>query len=277
MKRILAVAALLSIFSLAVQAEDDESDFTSPGFTSYKPVYFIFGLGSEYSDDLVKVNFSMKYDPLPDLKTGLYLAFTQTMFWDFFGESGPFKEINFNPELFLRFESGYNFLDDVRIPGFDFIQAGWEHRSNGQDGVTSKGWDRAYGQLQLGVGTAFFVKAGAKYFRYLDVPEFEGRFLSLRDNPDIEEYTSNFEFQLMVGFEDMPVFFIPQKLVISAGPGGGRNALDFSKGWQQADIFFGRLVGNMRLYAQVWNGYGQSVLDYNKQSLSGHVGIAIDF
>ena len=269
------ILCLIPVF-ISAQSFDNENNDIIPGFTSYKPVYFIFGSGTEYSDDLVKVGFSFKYDFLSEFKTGIYIAYAQTMFWDFWGESGPFKEINFSPELFLRFESGNNFISDVNIPLLDYIQGGWEHRSNGKDGEFSRGWDRIYGELQLKLGRTFYIKAAAKYFYYLDTDFLNGSLFSLSDNPDIENYTSNFEFRFTIGYKDMPIFFIPHKIVISAGPGGGKNQFDFEKGWQQADIYFGKLIGDVRAYVQVWNGYGQSVLDYNQSSFSAHFGIAIE-
>ncbi len=275
MKRTVVAAIALVALILGAYAQDNEDG--SQGLSAYRPIYCIAGYGSEYSDDMVKINVSLKFEPLPEHKLGFFIGYTQTMFWDFFGESGPFREINFSPDFFWRFQSGHNFAGDLVIPGVDYVQGGWEHRSNGQAGTLSHGWDRVYGELMLGVGDAFYAKLGAKYFWYLDVDSFDGAFFSLRDNPDIEDYTSNFEFKFAVGFKEMPIFFIPQKLTVSAGPGGGRHAFDFLKGWQQVDLLFGNLVGNLHLYAQLWNGYGQSVLDYNRSSFAGHVGVAIDF
>jgi phospholipase A1/A2 len=288
MKRNLAVAAFMAIVlsSLAAQGTDD-SDFSMPGFTSYKPIFFAAGWGLEpvsftnlQSNDLVLVNFSMKYDPFYMYKVGVYLAYTQTMFWSLFEDSGPFKEINFRPELFFRFESGNNFLNDLDIPVFDYFQAGWEHRSNGQAGLTSRGWDRYYAQLQFGFGEALYLGANVKWFDYLTLDwdtngdgVDDNKFLSLRDNPDIQDYTSNFEFQVIFNM-DIPVF--PLKAVLSAGPGGGSYGFDISTGWQQLDVYFLKLAGNLRPYLQVWNGYGQSIQDYDQASFNAHAGVAIE-
>jgi phospholipase A1 len=278
MKRVLIIAAMaaLSLFPLAAQGTDD-SEFAMPGFTSYKPIYFAAGWGDLTaaqlnSNDLILVNFSFKYDPFYQYKVGVYLAYTQTMYWAFFSNSSPFKEINFRPELFFRFESGNNFAGDVAIPFFDYFQTGWEHRSNGQDGALSRGWDRVYAQLQLGYGDIVHIGANVKYFYYLNLFSQSG-FSSLADNPNIRDYTSNFEFQVVANL-DIPVF--PMKVVLSGGPGGGPNAFDFAMGWQQLDVYFLKLAGNLRPYLQVWNGYGQSIQDYDQTSFNAHAGLAIE-
>jgi phospholipase A1 len=285
-KKLIAVGALIALIPLSAAAQASASDYSMPGFSSYKPIYFVMGWGNLdetsrlQSNDLVLVNFSMKYDPFYKIKLGLYLGYTQTMFWGLFEDSGPFKEINFKPELFLRFESGYNFLGDAVVPGLDFLQLGWEHRSNGQAGAISRGWDRAYAQLQLGFGEAVHLGAGVKWFEFIDL-DLDGvddgvannKFLSLVDNPDVRDYTSNFEFNVTVNL-DIPVF--PLKAVLSAGPGGGPYGFNFLRGWQQLDVYFLKLAGNLRPYLQVWNGYGQSIENYNQASFNAHAGLAIE-
>lgn len=290
MKRFVIVAVLAILFlSAAAFAEDGsyENAGVYMGLSTYKPMYFSLGWGSlyqnlgttfaSYSDDLVKVSVSMKYDPFYRWHSGLFMAYTQTMFWDTFGYSGPFEEIDFNPELFWRLESGYNLFGDVKIPLLDFLQAGWEHKSNGQNEPLSRGYDRLYGQIQLGLGENIHFALGAKWFHMIDTDWFDNGFLSLRDNPDIQMYTSSWEFQALLSLGDHRIFLLPSKFILSVGPGGGANAFDFSLGWQQLEVYLGKFIGDFRPYIQVWNGYGQSMIDYNQAALSAHAGLALEF
>jgi phospholipase A1 len=277
MKRYLAIA-VLSMLAFSVCAQEGLSENALPGFTSYKPIYGVVGWGSKLelaSNDLVMISFSMKYDPFSQWKAGLYLAYTQTMFWAFFDESNPFEKIDYNPEFFFRFESGYNFLGDVEIPLFDFIQLGWEHKSNGQAGASSRSWDRWYAHLQLGIGDQVHVWIGAKVFYYPGEFELFGIAFTdtCFDNPDIESFTSNFEFQIGLNF-DIPV--LPFKAVLSFGPGGGPWQFDFLSGWQRLDVYFLKFAGNLRPYLQIWHGFGQSITDYNVEDFNAHAGIAIE-
>jgi len=277
-----SICTLLILAACAALAFSQDSEVGSgsgiPGFSSYRPIYGVVGWGNRSrleSNDLVLVNISFKYDPFYRLKLGFYMGYTQTMYWALFDESGPFKELNYRPEAFFRFESGNNFANDVRIPLVDYLQLGWEHRSNGQDGDTSRGWDRMYAQLQLGFGETVHFAGNIKYFRYFEASEVFGMPISVAilDNPDIEDYTGNFEFQIIANL-NIPVF--PLKIALSGGPGGGRHAFDFMQGWQQLDVYFLKLAGNLRPYLQIWHGYGQSIEDYNESDFNAHAGIAIE-
>ncbi len=285
LKRIAIVCLMLFCFAAVCLAQDGNEASSLGGLSTYKPMYFSFGFGSlyehlgdlsHYSDELVKVSFSMKYDPFHQIHSGFFLAYSQIMFWNMFSYSGPFEEIDFNPEVFYRFQSGYNPFGDVKIPLFDFLQIGWEHKSNGQNEPESRGFDRVYGQLQLGLGEKNHFALNAKYFYMIDILDLPNGFLSLRDNQDIQNYTSSWEFQALAILDGVHIFFVPKKIVFSIGPGGGANAFDFSLGWQQLDVYFLKVFGDFRPYVQIWNGYGQSMVDYNEPSLSAHVGLALD-
>lgn len=273
----------LCFLSLNLSAEDsalgEKSGQSVQGFSSWDPIYFALGWGSnDYSDDIVKVSLGFKYEFFHQYHLGLYLAYSQNMFWDFWGDSGPFKEIDYCPELFYRFQSGHNIANDISLPIFEYFQLGYEHKSNGEDGADSRGYDRLYATLQLGVGKGIYIGANAKFFMYTaDLFNVETGFLSLIDNPDIIDYTSNYEFQFVLGLEGIPIFFLPKKIVLSAGPGGGPFAFDILRGWQQLEVFFLPMFGGLRPYAQLWSGYGQSILDYNRYSFSAHAGLAIEF
>jgi hypothetical protein len=69
----------------------------------YNPLYILFG----NKDDQVKVQLSFKYDLFYGIinNLGLYLAYTQLMDWRLYDKSSPFRDINFNPEVFWRLES----------------------------------------------------------------------------------------------------------------------------------------------------------------------------
>jgi outer membrane phospholipase A len=218
----------------------------------------IAGLG----DELVKVSFSTKYEPFYRSHFGLYLAYTQTMFWDLFDQSSPFSEINYRPELFWRFQSGYILANDVSVPVFEFFQVGWEHNSNGLDGTVSRGWDRVYGMLELKVGRGFSLAANAKYFVLIETifPNFYGD--RPRYNTDIQEYIGSTEYQIRLGFERSPIFILPRQVILSFGPSGGINGFDFVNGRQQLDVLFGNLFG-VSPYLQVRHGRGESLIEYD--------------
>lgn len=257
----------LSLFVLAVgtdapvaQTVGQDELRNRDAFSAYEPIYLIAGLGEE----LVKLSFSAKYEPFFRSHFGLYLAYTQTMFWDLFDESSPFQEIDYSPELFWRFQSGYNLADDVEIPVFEYFQLGWEHRSNGLDDLQSRGWDRVYGKLELKVGERFNLAANAKYFVLIETifPDFYGD--RPRYNLDIQDYIGSTEYEVRLGFERSPIFVLPRQVILSFGPAGGVNGFDFAGGWQQLDVLFGNLFG-ISPYLQVWHGRGESLIEYDTE------------
>lgn len=227
---------------------------TTP-LSSYKPVYFIVG------KDLAKIQVSMKYDIFYPWNLGLYAAYTQTMYWEIFKASNPFRQIDFNPEFFLRFETKNNFLDNADLGFLDYFQLGlFEHKSNGEDGTNSRGYNRSYVQLQMSVGDFLNFGLNLKYFYiWPTLPGF------VNDNKDIQDYIGSFEckvFLKLKGKEKKMVDY--EELYASFGAGGGMNGFDFSKGWQEYGFMVRTLFSRVRPYVQVWHGYGESILDYNK-------------
>lgn len=219
--------------------------------SGYEPVYILTGFSSE---EQLKVQVSFKYDLFSKLKLGLYTAYTQIMFWDLYNFSSPFKEINFYPDIFWRFESGNNFLDDLRIPALDYLQFGMDHKSNGQL-ENSRGWTRVYGQLQLSVWLQeqFNVGINTKYFYVFDNA----------DNPDIQDYIGSTEVKLFMVLLDEVTKEPGEEVYYRFGFGGGVNGLDITQGWHEIGLKSRALFSRFRPYIQIWHGYCESLVEYN--------------
>ena len=243
----------LIFFTILFSSDLFSVDTVSTALSGYKPVYFILGdLKNE-----VKIQVSFKYDFFFPWKLGLYGAYTQDMFWDLFKDSNPFKTIDYNPDFFWRFESGNNFADDLNTGFLDYIQLGlFEHKSNGSDGTNSRGWSRSYLQAQISAGDFLNFGLNAKYF-YLYLTG---------DNPNIANYIGSFETKVFLKLRDPDLKIDYEELYASFGAGGGMNGFDFSKGWQEYGLKIRLLFSRIRPYLQVWNGYGENILDYNQRS-----------
>ena len=114
-------------------------------FSTYRPMYAILGL----SPFNAKLQFSFKYalvDPEGDAATrfsflrGIYLGFTQTMFWDLGVESSPFRSIDFKPEIFYRYRTERR-LGAIEDAAFN-LQTGLRHLSNGREEPVSRSFKR---------------------------------------------------------------------------------------------------------------------------------------
>lgn len=233
--------------------------------SAYNPVYFIAG---DYQSE-VKVQMSFKYSIFHPWKVGLYAGYNQLMFWDLYKNSNPFRQIDFNPELFWRFDSKNNFLGDVDLVFVDYFQLGlFDHKSNGDAGVDSRGFDRCYAQIQCSFGS--FLNAGFN-FKYFYI--FPGR---ATENPDIQDYIGSFETKFFIklkGEEDNVDY---EELYASFGAGGGINGGDISKGWQEYGLKIRPVLSRVRPYIQYWTGYAESMLTYNKRSSALRIGLIFE-
>ncbi len=85
----------------------------------------------------------MAWDFRPELGVGCVLYAKIRWQLSNSDESSPFRETNYEPQLFLGFATDYNFagwtLRDVEM--------GYNHDSNGRSDPTSRSWNRLYTRL----------------------------------------------------------------------------------------------------------------------------------
>ncbi|MFC0336152.1 phospholipase A1 [Kushneria avicenniae] len=191
----------------------------------------------------VKFQFSVKVGILDDIfgdNGDLYFAYTQRSWWQAYNAdaSSPFRETNYEPELFLSFDNSSMLGGWTNTAN----RVGLVHQSNGRSDPLSRSWNRIYvdsiwqkGNLTLSV---------APFWR---VPESEKD----DDNPDIENY---------VGYADITLNYLFDNghevtWLARGNPGKGNfgNQLDYSF----------PLHGKIRGFLQYYEGYGESLIDYD--------------
>jgi phospholipase A1 len=71
----------------------------------------------------------------------VYFAYTQRSFWQIFSDSAPFRENNYEPEVFFAYEN------EDEGPAFRFtrISLGAAHQSNGRAQEFSRSWNSRHG------------------------------------------------------------------------------------------------------------------------------------
>jgi phospholipase A1 len=128
----------------------------------------------------------------------VYLGYTQTAYLRWLDEenSRPFREINFNPEIWYRVTPG-------RLPGerFDWlgVDAGYEHESNGEDVPESRSWDRLYVRPWLEQGRW---RAALKlWYRLPEQEKDSPTDPEGDDNPEILEYYGSHELKVGYSFD----------------------------------------------------------------------------
>ena len=211
----------------------------------------------------VKYQLSLKvpvYTGFSDPDQAIYTAFTLQSYWQFYNDdiSSPFRETNYEPEVFW-----VNFLDDENVLWGDemAVVVGLSHQSNGRSQPNSRSWNRLYANFIW--ENRGFVFSFKPWYRLPeddkpDVLEAEGD-----DNPDIYKYMGYFEFSGVYRQADHEFGFMVRN-----------NLHSNNRGALQLDWSF-PLWGRLRGYAQYFNGYGESMIDYNADIQRFGVGILL--
>ncbi|MCV2403871.1 phospholipase A [Marinomonas sp. C2222] len=239
--------------------------------TPHKPNYFLpiaytsspndrAFLGEDDSENLQSVEFkfqlSMKFPIAWDVagrNSSLWFAYTQQAYWQAYNSdiSAPFRDTNHEPEIFVVTQPKKGIFGIKP----SYVSYGFNHQSNGQSGDLSRSWNRFYMDFVFETeNTAFSIKP---WYR---VPESS----SNDDNPNIENYFGYGEFNVIHVIDDysIDVMF--------------RNNLKASdnRGAIQVGFTF-PLWGKSRGYLQYFNGYGQSLLDFDHHTQSLGVGVML--
>jgi phospholipase A1/A2 len=224
--------------------------------SKHNDLYFITGQPN------TKVQISLKYKLFS--RADLFIAYTQLMFWNIKEESSPFKDVNYNPELFYRIhtrDSGILKSIDIGI---------YEHKSNGRSGADSRAWSRSYVKFNT---TSQFNKWTFNW----DTKVFALYKFSLdKTNMDIGEYMGFWETKVsLVNFFNLTEF-IDRATLYFAFFSGGKLSESISKGGQELGFKL-RLGGgrfNPSLFVQLYHGYNESLLEYNKEFWSYRLGLS---
>lgn len=203
----------------------------------------------------VKFQFSMKFPIIEDMfgKQGsLQFAYTNLSFWQAYNESAssPFRETVHEPELFLIFQNDWSFLGlDNRL-----IQLGIVHQSNGRSAAESRTWNRLY--------IDFIFQRGDYYLSIKPWYRLRGTGTSEEDNPDIETYLGHGELRLAYASGEHTVSLMLRNNFHS--PNYGALELNWSF----------PLSRRVKWFMQYFNGYGESLIDYNARVNRLGAGIA---
>lgn len=164
--------------------------------------------------------------------------------------SKPFRETNYEPEIFWRHYGGINLPLGVKVAGWDL---GYNHQSNGRSEPLSRSWDRLMGRMGLDLHSNFSLALRA-WYRF---PEEEAS----DDNPDIHQY---------LGYGDVRAIWTPNRNTFTAmfRPGTRKNGFEFT--WSYP------ITKHFRLYALYYNGYGESLIDYDHKVERLGIGFTIN-
>jgi outer membrane phospholipase A len=179
------------------------------------------------------------------------------MFWDLGAQSSPFRNVDYQPELFYVTPSA-TLSSGISLSA----QGGIRHESNGRDGAASRSINSLY------IAPMAAIPLGGDY-RLSIAPRLSFYVGSMSDNPDIRRYRGNTGLFLEVGKDDGLRLSTSTRFEFRSG-----------KGALSADLSYPlpRLLGggpDFYLFGQSFIGYGENLLDYNRRVTRFRIGVAL--
>ena len=231
-----------------------------PPLSEEDPIYFVLG-GADGWDARFQLSFKYRlfdqasgYGAEAPWLVGFYFGYTQTSFWDLSSQSKPFRDTSYRPSFFWKWErtDAQTWIDSARL--------GFEHESNGQAGDESRSVNTLFVRPEWRWATddGGEVEFTPKFYAYL----------SKEDNPDIQRYRGFADWRVR---HDSGGLWITTAVARLGTAGKGALLLDLSR--RMRDMKVGPLSGYLHL--QYFNGYGESILDYDTRSWNLRVGLAI--
>jgi len=231
----------------------------------YEPIYFIVGGDGGLN---AKFQISLRYQlfdnqgrlarRLPWIDD-LYLSYSQTSLWDLGNLSAPFKDSSYRPRLFYSNNDLTRLFDGQLRLG---VETGFGHESNGKDGEDSRSFNMLYVRPILTFGDP----AGLRFF----AAPLIHNYISDDDNPDIADYRGNVDWVLGFGAKGGLDFWT----TLRKGRRSNYGSIELNISYPLSKLSGGDLTGWLTL--QYFNGYGESLLDYNRKLDSQlRLGIAV--
>ncbi|MBK8595310.1 MAG: phospholipase A [Holophagales bacterium] len=262
---LLALGVLATAGFARAQEETTDADASVLGRTfagrlqAHEPIYFVYGTGPEAA----KFQFSFKYR-IAELgarspaktRSSLQLGYTERSLWDVDSVSSPFYDTSYMPELFWEW---------IKIPpgtqrgvSFNAVQAGFKHESNGKEGADSRSVNIVY------LRTGFFV-GSVDGWHFVFSPEV---WAYVDDGDDVAEYRGYGKLRGTFGKADGGNL----KVTGMAGKGFDHRSVQLDL---TVPVHIGFLDMSIFVMAQYFNGYGESLLAYDRKTESVRFGFAV--
>jgi outer membrane phospholipase A len=233
-------------------------------FSTFEPIYFADGSNGA---NLARFQISMKYRiRIPDdpysrgFLDNLYFAYTQMSLWDIRAHSSPFHDTSYMPQVFYYVpDTGW------QSPIFRQMSAmvGLGHESNGQDGPESRSIDILFVRPTWEIGNvdSYHLTISPKVYYYLPSRK--------EDNPDIADYRGYVDLLIKYGSPDSWQL----ATTLRKGTKSWYGSIDTQLTYPLAKLF-GNAWGGY-LWLGYFNGYGESLLEYNQKHWIARVGLSL--
>ncbi len=202
----------------------------------------------------IKFQFSLKF-PIADELFGeqgtFFFGYTNVSYWQAYNSSAssPFRETNHEPELFLTVPNDWKilgFTNKINILGIS-------HQSNGRSGSQSRSWNRVYMDLVFERGNFYF-----SFKPWIRINETRDD-----DNPDIEHYMGHGELRAVYATGKHTASLMLRNNIKSEN----RGAVELNYSYPMSR--------RAKYFLQFFDGYGESLIDYNARVRRIGIGIAL--
>lgn len=254
-----------------------ESKLGTWNIRSYQPIYLMPGFWTSKKNELpesenpnnietekqnltsteAKFQLSLKTKAVENIlgnNGDLWLGYTQSSRWQVYNseESRPFRETNYEPEASFVLRTNYDLFGlNWRMLGLTI-----NHQSNGRSDPLSRSWNRV--MLNLGFEKDNFALMVRPWYRFEENRDDD-------NNPEIKNY---------IGRGDMTAFYRHNEhdfsLMLRHTLKGG----DDNRGAIQFDWSF-PISGRLRGQFQLFDGYGESLIDYNHRATYVGLGVSL--
>jgi len=199
----------------------------------------------------------------PVKRDSLWFGYSQQSYWQLFNEqlSRPFRNTDHEPELM------YIMPTDADLPGgwrLRYSGVSLNHQSNGQTLPLSRSWNRVI--LMAGA------EKGDKYTLSGRVWQRMPEEADSDDNPGISDYVGRAEVTGMWNLNKLNTLGVTVRHSLQAA-GNGSIRID----WYRAIGTPARssVASGLRFHTQLFSGYGDSLLDYNRSRTVLSIGLSL--
>lgn len=204
----------------------------------------------------VKFQFSAKFNLAENVFGDIgdvYFGYTQRSWWQAYNTdaSSPFRETNYEPEIFIDFDNAWRALGWVNTRNrFSF-----NHQSNGRSDPLSRSWNRVYMESTFQRGD--WALTLAPYWR---VPESDNS----DDNPDIHRFMGYGDIRLAKRLSNNHEI----EGLVRGNPSAGNYGTQIDYSWPA--------FNSLRAHLQYYYGYGESMIDYDNRVHRVSIGFSLN-
>lgn len=245
--------AYKNLFDNTVKVSTYNDTYILPYYYTFSPDYKAFpgdknpgGQKLQHQEMKFQLSFKAPIIGMFDQRLQLYVAYTQLSYWQFYAkQSQYFRSTDYEPAVFLRINA---FFRDK-----DTFDLGVVHESNGEGVPKERSWNRAFFDYTL-----HYKKFSLSIKPWVLIAKSKS---SDVHNLDIVDYMGHGRFLLSYNYNKYL--------------GASFMYRSFKHPTYEATISFPLGLKFFKGYVQFFDGYGQSLLEYNHRTKAVGIGIAL--